>query len=67
VTLIDSSLDDWDRYESLHWLAAQQWVSEHADDPDVGDIRVLNERFRDRYMQWRRELLGWAIIVGRKR
>jgi SAM-dependent methyltransferase len=67
VTLIDASLDDWDRYESLHWLAVQQWVSEHADDPDAGDIRVLNERFRDQYMQWRRELLGWAIIVGRKR
>ncbi len=67
VTLIDASLDDWDRYESLHWLAAQKWLSEHADDPDAENIRVLNERFRDRYLRWQRELLGWAIIVGRKR
>jgi SAM-dependent methyltransferase len=67
VTLIDASLDDWDRYESLHWLAAEKWLSEHADDRDAEKIRVLNERFRDRYIRWQRELLGWAIIVGRKR
>jgi hypothetical protein len=67
VTLIDSSLDDWDRYESLHWLAAEKWLTEHPDDPDAEDIRLLNERFRDRYLQWQRELLGWAITVGRKR
>jgi hypothetical protein len=65
--LIDASPDDWDRYESLHWLAAEKWLSEHADDPDAENIRVLNERFRDRSMRWQRELLGWAIIVGRKR
>jgi SAM-dependent methyltransferase len=67
ATLIDASLDDWDRYESLHWLAAEKWLSEHADDLDAENIRVLNEGFRDRYLRWQRELLGWAIIVGRKR
>jgi hypothetical protein len=67
VTLIDASLDDWDRYESLHWLAAEKWLTEHTHDPDSEDIRVLNKRFRDRYLRWQRELLGWAIIVGRKR
>ena len=25
VSLIDSSLDDWDRYETLHWLALDDW------------------------------------------
>ena len=24
LTIIDSSLDDWDRYESLHWLVAEE-------------------------------------------
>jgi hypothetical protein len=67
VVLIDSSLDDWDRYESLHWLAAEKWLSEHTQDPDAEEIRVLNERSRDRYLRWQRELLGWAIIAGRKR
>jgi hypothetical protein len=67
VTLIDASLVDWDRYESLHWLAAESWLTEHTDDPDAENIRVLNDRFRDRYLRWQRGLLGWAIIVGRKR
>lgn len=67
VALIDASLDDWDRYESLHWLAADEWLAQHNGETDAEEIRVLNERFRDRYLRWQRELLGWAIFVGRKR
>ena len=26
VNLIASSQDDWDRYESLHWLALAEWL-----------------------------------------
>jgi hypothetical protein len=67
MTLIDASSDDWDRYESLHWLAAEEWLAKHADEPDAEEVRILTQRFRDRYLRWQRELLGWAIIVGRKR
>jgi SAM-dependent methyltransferase len=67
VSLIDASLDDWDRYESLHWLAVDEWLAQHNGETDAEEIRVLNERFRDRYLRWQRELLGWAIFVGRKR
>jgi hypothetical protein len=67
VTLIDASLDDWDRYESLHWLAAEEWLAKHADEPDAEEVQILTQRLRDRYLRWQRELLGWAIIVGRKR
>jgi hypothetical protein len=66
VTMIDASLDDWDRYETLHWLAAEEWLREHPDDPDATEIRVRSERNRDRYLRWERDLLGWAIFVGRK-
>jgi predicted O-methyltransferase YrrM len=64
--LIASSLDDWDRYETLHWLAAEEWLSEHPDDPDAEEIRSGIERDRARYLRWQRDLLGWAIIIGRK-
>jgi hypothetical protein len=64
--LIDSSLDDWDRYETLHWLAAEEWLNEHPDDPDAEEIRTRTERDRERYLRWQRDLLGWAIIVGRR-
>jgi SAM-dependent methyltransferase len=67
VTAIDASLDDWDRYETLHWLAADAWLHEHPDDPDAGTIRARVESDRRRYLRWQRDLLGWAIIAGRKR
>jgi hypothetical protein len=66
VALIDSSLDDWDRYESLHWLAADEWLHDNPKDPDAGEIRARAERYRLRYLRWTRDLLGWAIVAGRK-
>jgi len=66
-TLIDSSLDDWDRYETLHWRALEEWLGEHPDDPDAREIRRRYEANRDDYLGWQRELLGWAIFAARKR
>ena len=66
VTVIDASHDDWDRYESLHWLAAEDWLAENPDDPDAGTIRRQHEESRESYLRWQRDLLGWAIIAGRK-
>jgi Methyltransferase domain len=67
AALIASSEDDWDRYESLHWSALEDWLAANPDDPDASRIRELHERYRDEYLSWGRELLGWAIFVGRKR
>jgi SAM-dependent methyltransferase len=67
VTLIDASPDDWDRYETLHWLAAEEWLHENSDDPDAAEIRATAARQRERYLRWERDLLGWAIVAGRKR
>ncbi len=66
VAVIEASLDDWDRYESLHWLNADEWLHQHPDDPDAEEIRSLSRRYRERYFSWERDLLGWAVIVGRK-
>jgi precorrin-6B methylase 2 len=65
--LIASSEDDWDRYESQHWSALEDWLAANPDDPDSPRIRELHERYRDEYLSWGRELLGWAIFVTRKR
>ena len=66
VTIIAASPDDWDRYETLHWLVAEEWLREHPTDPDAESIRTQVNLERDRYLRWQRELLGWSIIVGRK-
>jgi precorrin-6B methylase 2 len=65
--LIASSEDDWDRYETLHWRALEEWLETNRDDPDGPRIRELHERYRDEYLSWGRDLLGWAIFVGGKR
>jgi SAM-dependent methyltransferase len=65
-TLIASSEDDWDRYETLHWRALEEWLSAHPDDPDAPELRRLHIKYRDEYLSWQRDLLGWAIFGARK-
>lgn len=67
VTVIDSSLDDWDRYETLQWLAGEEWLHEQAGEPGAEEIRARLHHHRERYLRWMRDVLGWAIVVGRKR
>jgi cyclopropane fatty-acyl-phospholipid synthase-like methyltransferase len=67
VTLIASSDDDWDRYETLHWRAVEEWIAENPDDTDAADIHTRHERYRHDYLRYGRDLLGWAIFVGWKR
>jgi SAM-dependent methyltransferase len=61
--LIAASDDDWDRYETMHWRALEEWLADH---PDADELRAGHERRRDTYLAYQRELLGWAIFVGRK-
>jgi hypothetical protein len=65
VSLIDSSLDDWDRYETLHWLALDDWLAANPSDPDAEEFRERGRRYREQYVGWQRDLLGWAIFVCR--
>jgi SAM-dependent methyltransferase len=61
IGLISSSTDDWDRYESLHWRAVEDWLSESDDD----EIRRANEEHKRNYLA-RRDAFGWAIFLARK-
>ena len=66
VSVIASSEDDWDRYETLHWRAVEEWLVANADDPDASDIRRQSERWKRTYLRHGREYVGWAIFVGWK-
>ena len=66
VSVIASSEDDWDRYETLHWQAVESWLAANPEDPDAVEIRERHERHKRTYLRHGRELLGWAIFVGRK-
>jgi ubiquinone/menaquinone biosynthesis C-methylase UbiE len=59
--IVESSIDDWNHYHSLHWQAALDWALEHGDSPDAalmldpeGDLEIDGR------------LIGWAIFVARK-
>ncbi len=67
VTHIASSQDDWDRYETLHWYTLEEWLHENPDNPDAERFREMGRSDRDVYLRWHRDLLGWAIFIGRKR
>jgi SAM-dependent methyltransferase len=67
VSVIASSEDDWDRYETLHWQAVERWLVESPADPDAADIRARHEAYKRNYLRHQRDLLGWAIFVGWKR
>jgi SAM-dependent methyltransferase len=66
VATIVSSDDDWDRYESLHWHAIEEWLAANPGDPDAAEIRDRHDRARDVYLHHERDLLGWTILVGGK-
>jgi SAM-dependent methyltransferase len=66
IGLLGASEDDWDRYKSLQWRALEEWLEQHRGDPQWDEIRDEHRAARDWYLSTRRELLGWAIIVGRK-
>jgi SAM-dependent methyltransferase len=67
VAVIASSDDDWDRYETLHWRAVEEWLAENAADPDAAEVRAMHERSKRTYLRYGRDLLGWAIFAGWKR
>jgi SAM-dependent methyltransferase len=67
VSVIASSDDDWDRYETLHWQSVERWLAENPGDRDVADIRARHERYKRTYLRHGRDVLGWAIFVGWKR
>jgi SAM-dependent methyltransferase len=67
VTVIASSEDDWDRYETLHWRAVEEWLAANPGDPDAAEVRAMHERWKRTYLRYGRDHLGWAIFVGWKR
>lgn len=66
ISVIASSEDDWDRYETLHWRAVERWLADHQEDQDASEIRARHEREKRNYLRFGRDHLGWAIFVGWK-
>jgi SAM-dependent methyltransferase len=65
VSLIASSQEDWDRYESLHWQTLDEWLAANPGHPQAAEFRERGAAQRARYLGWERDAMGWAIFVCR--
>lgn len=61
--LATSPRQEWDRYEMLQTLAVQRFAAEHADDPDLEEIRALRAKHEETYFRWERRCFGYALWV----
>lgn len=61
-----SNLDEWDHYETLQWYAVERWARENPDDPDRDEATKQLQRYRENYLRWGRDTLGWALYLFRK-
>lgn len=62
--LVESSIDDWNRYHSLHWQAALEWAREHPDFSDAA--RMIDPAGRRVDVEFDGRAIGWAILIGQK-
>jgi len=55
--------DDWDHYEWLHSSAIERYARKQPDDPDVPALLERIRGWRELYLRWGRDTLGFAIYL----
>jgi SAM-dependent methyltransferase len=66
VAAIETALDDWDRYEDTYAANVEIFAAENPDDPDREAMLKRIRGWRDAYLRWGRETLGFALYLFRK-
>jgi hypothetical protein len=61
-----ASQEDWDRYEWTCISNREKYVLEHPDDPDCQSILENNRSWRDAYLRWGRDSLGFGMYLFKK-
>ena len=61
-----SSDDDWDRYEGTYALTIERYVRAHPEDADGPAMLARIRRWRDGYLRWGRDTLGFALYLFRR-
>ncbi len=64
--ILVSDEDDWDHYETLQWLAAEQHMAENPDDTDNEDLLSKVLHYKNAYLEEGRSTQGWAVYVFKK-
>jgi hypothetical protein len=58
-----STLEEWDRYETLQWRAVARYAEAHPDDPDLPELLDRVARARQEFLTWGRDALGWGLYL----
>jgi SAM-dependent methyltransferase len=66
VEMVLANTDSWDRYEAMHWAAADRWIRANPSDPEAALVREQTRRYRRAYLTYGRRYLGWGVFVLRQ-
>ncbi len=58
--------DEWDRYEWLHLRNIERYARENPEDPDVPALLERIHSWRDIYLRWGRDTLGFGLYLFQK-
>ncbi len=58
-----ASMDEWDEYEWKYCRSIERYAREMPDDPDVPAMIERIRRWRDAYLRWGRDTLGYAVYL----
>ena len=58
-----ATMDEWDEYEWKFCRSVERYAREHADDPDVPAMVDRVRRWRDAYLRFGRDTLGFAAYL----
>jgi SAM-dependent methyltransferase len=65
VEMVLADHDGWNRYEAPQWMAVNDFLAAHPDDPDASGLRAWITNNRRTYLKYGRRYLGWGIFVLR--
>jgi SAM-dependent methyltransferase len=60
-----SNDDEWDHYEGLYMRGVERYAAAHPDDGDVPTMLSRSRTWRDMYLRWGRDTLGFGIYLYR--
>src|SRR5262245_62004356 len=60
-----SNENEFDRYDGLQWYATDSYRRTHPADPEVPELVAKVETYKEAYLRWGRDTLGWAMYLFR--
>ncbi len=60
-----ASEEDWDEYEWLYSMSVENYCHEHPDDPDHDAMLTRIRSWRQTYLKWGRDTLGFGLYLFR--